>query len=410
MRHWLLLVPCMLWLSGCTMHGTSSVTESLLPLQEQTVEQLHLPEAAKPSQAFVRAMWFPATDFADLLAGKDESTFRGLVEERLQWAADLGVNTIFVQVRSNGDAYYTSTQYPRGAHWSETQQFDPLAVFLEAGHALGLAVHAWVNPLRCQTEAQMAALPVTWQTKQWVMAQSDKMVLLDGRWYLNPAYAEVRALICAGVQEILQAYPVDGVQIDDYFYPTTDAAFDAASFAAAKAENLAAWRTENVSAMVSAMYQAVKSAAPDCVFSISPRGDLDANLRLLYADVARWCREPGFCDWIIPQLYFGFAHETCAFVKTAEIWCALPRAEAVQLLLGICTYKIGGEDVWAGSGRMEWQTEREIPARQIAWARAAPTVAGVAIYSDASTLAAGAAEAEAIRLVLSETVMQARPE
>lgn len=53
--------------------------------------------------------------------------------------------------------------------------------------------------------------------------------------YLNPAIPEAADYVVQGVAELVQNYAVDGIHFDDYFYPTTDAALDAAQFAASGA-------------------------------------------------------------------------------------------------------------------------------------------------------------------------------
>lgn len=81
-------------------------------------------------------------------------------------------------------------------------------------------------------------------------------------WWLNPAYPEVRQLIADGVREIVAQYPVDGIHLDDYFYPTADAAFDAAAFGASGESDLTQFRLAQTNAMVQQIYQTVKSVNP----------------------------------------------------------------------------------------------------------------------------------------------------
>lgn len=89
----------------------------------------------------------------------------------------------------------------------------------------------------------------------------------------EPRRACRRRLCGAGVAELVQNYPVDGIHFDDYFYPTTDAAVDAAQFAASGAADLAAWRRQNVTALVAKVYRTVKAADPTLRFGISPQGN-----------------------------------------------------------------------------------------------------------------------------------------
>lgn len=369
-----------------TMASSAKTTTTVTPVQQDTLA--------------VKAIWIPATDLGNMLSGCDESGFRKKVKAHLKEYSALGINTVFLHVRSNGDAYYDSALFPRGAYWSGNQAFDPLAIFLEESHALGLSLHAWVNPLRCQTAEQMNEISGGYQTKAWVAAGDDRMVQVGSRWYLNPAYAEVRALVCAGVSEILATYAVDGVHIDDYFYPTTANSFDDAAFVASGTKNRAVWRTENINLLVSAMYQTVKVCDANKIFSVSPTGSIADNEQEQYADVRLWCSETGYLDWIIPQLYFGFFHEEYPFAQTAKNWQDIVTCKDVSLLLGIATYKVGETDSYAGSGADEWKTDTRIPARQILCAADMEDVDGIVLFSSATTRSLSKSEQDGIRQAL----------
>ena len=380
------------FLMGCT-PGTGRITPGMgmrLELQEQTAEQLHLP--VQQSGSPVVAAWLTAVSLSDMLKGATEAAYRDAVHQELTWLCENGFTDVFVQVRSNGDAYYRSRVYPRAASWS--QDFDPLQVFLEENRQVGLQVHAWINPYRCQTAGQMLKIPDTYPTRMWAQEQAEPIVQVSGRWYLNPADAHAQALICTGAQELLDGYDIAGLHIDDYFYPTTEPELDAAAFAASRSEDLTAWRTEQVNTLVAALY--AQAHAADRIFSISPRGDPAASAQLLYADPETWCSQSGYCDWILPQLYYGFDNETCGFAEMLALWQGMVQTDGVRLIPGICTYKVGQADDWAGTGRMEWLTEQEIPARQAAAVLEAG-LNGVAVYSSASTRELDAPEMEALK-------------
>ena len=120
--------------------------------------------------------------------------------------------------------------------------YDPFSILLEEAHQLHLSVHGWVNPLRLQKDSAMAAMPDSYPVKQWYsdpQKNGTYLCKVGEYWWLNPAYPEVRQLVADGVAEILAQYHVDGIHLDDYFYPTTETAFDAAAFADAKADDLA---------------------------------------------------------------------------------------------------------------------------------------------------------------------------
>lgn len=97
------------------------------------------------------------------------------------------------------------------------------------------------------------------------------LVQVENNWWLNPAYPEVRQFIADGAAEIAERYPVDGIHIDDYFYPTTDSSFDLAAFAENGGTDLTAFRLEQTNAMVQAIYQAVKRQTLQCNSASVPR-------------------------------------------------------------------------------------------------------------------------------------------
>ena len=64
----------------------------------------------------------------------------------VQAARDHGFNTLLVQVRGRGDAYFLGGIEPRPPELlRQPEGFDPLASVLTPAHAAGLRVHAWVN-------------------------------------------------------------------------------------------------------------------------------------------------------------------------------------------------------------------------------------------------------------------------
>lgn len=369
------------------------------PYWEQQPPQLsELTGQDKPAaEKRIFAVWIPVMQYADWMTGHTEQEFRQSVREAFADCAAMGLNTVFLHVRAYQDAYYTSSLFPHGAYL--TGDYDPLAVMTDEAHAAGLAVHAWVNPLRGQTAEVLAKTDSRYPLRQWfddAQKKGTRLVETDGRFWLNPAYAEVRQLCADGVTEILKQYDIEGIHIDDYFYPTQDTAFDAQAFAESDSSDLAAFRRENCTALVRAMHDAVKAVKPDCIFSISPQGNTNINREQLYADTARWAGEEGFCDWILPQIYYGFENETCPFAQVLAEWKTL--AVSATLIPGLAAYKAGKEDKWAGSGAGEWIRDPDVLSRQIQILLDDETIGGFACYSYADCTSAS------VRAQLSEAI------
>ncbi len=331
------------------------------------------------------AMWFTVNDYPDILMNKTEKQFTDAVKERFLEAKSMGINTLYVHVRAFGDAYYKSELFAHGLFMSDKTEYDPLEIMVNAAHEEGLSIHAWINPLRCQSDVQMEEMDGRFTLKKWFSSGEtrDKYIsLIGGRWWLCPAYDEVREFIAEGAAEIVRNYEVDGIHIDDYFYPTASGDFDAAAFEESNSSNLSEFRQEQCSLMVKAIYDAVKSENPDVLFGISPQGTLNGN-SIQYADVQKWCGETGYCDYIVPQIYFGLKNETAPFEETAKLWENLVMNDETELIIGICTYKMGKEDVYAGSGSDEWINDHSVSSKETAIVK--DMGFGIAFYSYDST-------------------------
>ena len=118
-----------------------------------------------------------------------------------------------------------------------------------------------------------------------------------------------------------------------------------------------------MNALVSAVYGLTRNY-PHCRFGISPAGT-PAACEAAGADVTLWLRQAGYIDYLCPQIYFGFDHETKAFDEVVDEWNTLPRGDGVALYAGLALYKAGLEDdPYAGDGRHEWAQRHDILARQ----------------------------------------------
>lgn len=309
-------------------------------------------------------LWLPYMDFENYMYNKSEDEYRQEVKKILSNAKAEGVNTIYFHVHPNGDAYYKSDIFPKGIYY--TGDYDPLQIMLDEAHDMGISVHAWINPLRMQTVEQMENLPDDFIVKQWIDEGSPMVKTVNNRWYLNPAYEEVQKLVRSIADEILENYNVDGIHIDDYFYPTTDTEFDKEAFESSGNSNLTQWRTDNITTMVKSLYDTVKNHNKRVKFGISPQGNINANYNSQYADVKLWAGTKGYADYIIPQIYFGFKNETCPFETTLHEWEKLTDDSGVSLIIGLAEYKTGEEDKWAGeAGRNEWIENPDIINQQI---------------------------------------------
>ncbi len=341
----------------------------------------------------VKGIWISYIELADVLQGQTAKGFRSGIGAVFDNCVSLGINTVYVHVRSHSDAYYRSelfpwTKYAAGSTGKDPG-FDPLKIMLEEAHSRGISFQAWINPLRVCGTSQISGYkgyPV------YTFASADGMagkyaVDVNDIYYLNPAYDEVTEYIAEGAAEIVSNYDVDGLHIDDYFYPTMDASFDSSAFKSSGASSLEDFRFANCDRMVSELYSAVKGANPTAVFSVSVQGRIENNYNQLYADVRKWCTTLGYLDMMIPQIYYGFENSAAPYKSTLDDWEALGVKGGIPIVAGLSVSKVGCEDKWAGTGKYEWINNSDIISRQLAAAKKCQSYGGFALYSYRSVFA-----------------------
>lgn len=356
-------------LAGC---APAAAPGSSAPLPGSSADVQPAPAAsAKPAGEEYRAVWISYLEWqsADF---SSEDAFRAQMGSWFDQYAAMGLNTVLAQVRPFGDALYPSAIFPWSSVCTGTQGrdpgFDPLAVLVEEAHARGLRLEAWLNPYRL---ALNDTVPGAFSADNLATVHPEWVKQAAGGQYLDPSRQDVRDCIAAGVQEILDGYAVDGIHLDDYFYPTTDEAFDAAEYAAAGTNlSLEDWRRENVNALVRQLYQLVHTGgrtAGAVPLGISPQGNNDNNYAQQYSDAALWLSTPGYIDYAMPQVYWGYGYTTgsgstrFAFENITAEWLALPRAEGVALYFGLGAYRIGdGDGGNYDHAQDQWQTGRNL--------------------------------------------------
>lgn len=323
----------------------------------------------------VRGVWISYIEISGMQSGS-ESAFRSSIGAVYDNCVSLGLNTVYVHARSHGDAYYNSDYFPKTKYIDGG--FDALKIMVEEAHKRGLSFQAWINPLRMCSVSDIgreSGYPVyNWRN-------DNRLVQVGNYYYLNPAYSEVIDLIADGAREIVANYDVDGLHIDDYFYPTTDASFDSAEYQSSPYNTLSEFRMSNCDKLVSGLYDAVKSANPSALFGVSCQGSLENNYNQMYADVKKWCYNYGYTDYIMPQIYYGFSNSAQPYSTCVNTWNNIAQSGKIPLIVGLSVSKIGYEDTWAGAGKDEWITDSDILKRQFSEAYELSAYGGVCLYS-----------------------------
>ncbi len=301
------------------------------------------------------------------------------------FAAENGFNAIMFQVRPAADALYKSDIFPQSRYVSGVAGkaadggFDCLSYLVEKAHVSGIAVHAWVNPLRVTSgsakypQTDISALPKdspAAKNPDWVRAYA------DGKLYFDAGIPEVRELVSSGVREICENYEVDGVIFDDYFYPypTGGVEFDdGATFEkyGGGYDSIGDFRRDSVNKLIKGCYEAVKASDERIMFGVSPFG-IWKNARegeggsatsglsaydAIYCDALAWANG-GYVDYIAPQIYWSFDTASAPFGVLAEWWSRALDGSGVDLYINHGVYRY--EEGTVESGEL---------ARQVGFAR-----------------------------------------
>ena len=196
-----------------------------------------------------------------------------------------------------------------------------------------MELHAWINPYRAKTKTTHVLSP-----KHIAHKRRDLVFEYDGQYILNPAYDENRQYICHVVGDILRRYDVDGLHIDDYFYPYPAAGCTIPDENLYRRNpgghsNIGDWRRYNVNLFMKEMHDTIRAVKPWVKFGVSPFGiyrnkksDPNGsdtrglqNYDDLYADVLLWINN-GWVDYCVPQIYWQIGHPTADYKTLIQWW------------------------------------------------------------------------------------------
>ena len=336
----------------------------------------------------IYAVWLTYSEIGSLVKGKSAEEYRETLETVFKNLTGNKINTVFYQCRAFCDSFYASDIFPVSKYItadSKALTFDPFEMFSEMAENYGISVHCWVNPYRISYDKEYKNLPKNSPARRLYKEDKSTLLICENGIFLNPAHAESRKLVFEGIRELLNKYKVQGIHFDDYFYPEAEEINDKKLYKEYKNQGgtlpLEEWRRENVNALISGVYALVKSYGDDMIFSISPSADVEKCRNVLYADVGKWCREEGFADYIIPQIYFGFENEKMPFSDVLKEWENIASKGNTELVCGLGVYKCGETDLNAGTGKNEWTENVNILSRQYEQMEKSQLWQGFALFS-----------------------------
>jgi len=271
---------------------------------------------------------------------------------------EMGLNAVFLQVRPSADAFYKSDIFP----WSKyltgknglapNNNFDPLEFWVKEAHRRGIELHAWINPYRITKNGDEEYNLIT--NNSPAKLYSEYIVKYsDGNYYFNPGIPEVRKLLIDGALEIVEKYDVDGIHMDDYFYPGKNFGdLDTYKKYGGTFANIEDWRRNNVDLLVKELDEKIHEKKQDIAFGISPFGIWANNTSNLlgsntsgtesyyshYADTRKWALN-GWVDYIAPQIYWERGHKSADYITLVNWWADTLSNSNTKLYIGLADYR-----------------------------------------------------------------------
>jgi len=274
--------------------------------------------------------------------GKSSAQLREMLSSQLNVLKQAGINAILFQVRAEGDALYQSKYEPWSRYLTGQQGvapadgWDPLAWMVEQCHNRGMELHAWINPYRAKTKGtrEMAK-------GHYCVKHPDRYFHYGDLYIFNPALESNRMYTCMVIEDIITRYDVDGIHMDDYFYPYPENGMELPDRAFFEADprgftDINDWRRDNVNLLIRDIHRLIRSTRPWVKFGISPfgiyrnspngencrEGSATAgtqNYDDLYADVMLWS-DKGWVDYLIPQIYWNIGTKVADYDVLCHWW------------------------------------------------------------------------------------------
>ena len=317
-------------------------------------------------------------------------------------AKDLNLNALIFQVRPAADALYPSgfepwSEYLTGEQGKAPEPlYDPLAVWIEEAHKRGIELHAWFNPYRARHISAKGPLSRTH------IANTHPAVVKEygGYLWMDPGEPIAAQRTLDVILDVVRRYDIDGVHIDDYFYPypvpvnanapasenTPEIDFpDEPSWRryvqGGGTLGRADWRRQNVNDLIERLNTGIHREKPWIRFGVSPFGLGRPDRRppgitgfsqydKIYADVERWFNN-GWMDYLAPQLYWPIDQPPQAFGTLMEYWIGQNTA-ARHIWPGMFTSRIDGSP-------KSWKPEEIV--NQVALMRTRKAVSGHVHFS-----------------------------
>ena len=345
---------------------------------------------------FAQSLPAPKREFRGAWIQCVNGQFHGLGRDRMQATLThqldrlkaCGINAIIFQVRAEADALYESPYEPWSRYLTGQQgrrpdpYWDPLEWMIRECHARGMELHAWINPYRAKTKGTTELA-----RNHPYLNHRSRFFAYDGQLFFDPGLEENRRYICRIASDIVRRYDVDGLHMDDYFYPypaagqsiPDDATFRAHSDGIADRGD---WRRRNVSLLIEALHDSIRAVKPWVKFGVSPFGIYHnarpgsnipgsatrglQNYDDLYADVLLWA-DKGWVDYLLPQLYWEIGHKAADYETLVKWWARYAGSRPLFIGQDVLRTAKAADPVNPGTNQM---------ARKMRLQRSQPTIGG----------------------------------
>ncbi|MHB1688524.1 MAG: glycoside hydrolase family 10 protein [Ignavibacteriaceae bacterium] len=317
--------------------------------------QINLLSQSLPPKREFRGVWIATVRNLDWPSSNNLTT----TEQKAQLISILdslktvGINAVIFQVRSEYDAMYNSSIEP-WSYWLTGAQgkppnpfYDPLQFVIKEAHKRGMELQAWFNPYRAvitNSAYKAAQNHVTVNHPDWVVTYGDSKIL-------NPGLPQVRNYVVSVIMDVVRRYDIDGVHLDDYFYPypkgnlafNDEAVFKKYHYGFTDKDD---WRRNNVNLLIKMVHDSIQAVKPYVKFGVSPFGIWKSGVppgitgfssyNKIYSDGVYWLKNH-LIDYIAPQLYWSFGGKQ-DYEKLMQWWAS--KTYGRHLYVGLAAFKI----------------------------------------------------------------------
>ncbi len=224
------------------------------------------------SETFISGIWVHGYNHGYLTPGE--------AQRMVDFCHEHNINTIFMQVRKSGDAYYESSKEPRATNIEEGYNPLPYVLDLASQKDPPLSIHAWMVMNKKGTRAQEEDLchsHILARKPECIMRRSNGSTI-----WIDPALPDVQQYQAEVVQEIIKEYPeLDGIHLDYIRYPDIDAGYSEPVLQQYMQETRtrevpspddpgwSRWRRDRITQQVRKIYWTIQQVDPTILLSIA---------------------------------------------------------------------------------------------------------------------------------------------